>query len=325
MAMKILSVCVSQLALLFLLLNLANGQGLKLGFYNKICPQAEQIIQKTIARYVLRAPTLAAPLLRMHFHDCFVRGCDASLLLNSTKGNTAEKDHPSNLSLRGFYIFDAVKEAVEKVCPGVVSCADIVALAARDAVSLIHGPTWDVPTGRRDGRVSKISDILTNSPSPFMNITQLKQMFSAKGLDSKDLAVLSGGHTIGNSHCTGFSYRIYSFTGKGDTDPALDSKYIPKLKAKCKPGDTTTLVEMDPGSFRTFDTHYYSLIQKRRGLFVSDSALLNDPVTNAYITTAVASPATFFKDFAASMVKMGKVGVLTGNAGEIRKVCYKIN
>ncbi|KAI3727694.1 hypothetical protein L6452_16312 [Arctium lappa] len=48
------------------------------------------------------------------------------------------------------------------------------------------------------------------------------------------------------------------FTGKGDTDPSLDSDYVPYLKSKCKPTDTTTLLEMDPGSFRSFDEKYYN-------------------------------------------------------------------
>lgn len=56
----------------------------------------------------------------------------------------------------------------------------------------INGPYWDVPTGRRDGRVSLASEALTNLPSPFANITQLQQGFASRGLNNKDLAVLSG-------------------------------------------------------------------------------------------------------------------------------------
>lgn len=135
-----------------------------------------------------------------------------------------------------------------------------------------------------------------------------------------------GGHTIGTSHCSSFDDRLYNFTGKGDTDPTLDSNYIAKLKLKCKQGDQNTLVEMDPGSFKTFDDDYYTLVAKRRGLFESDAALLNNPQTKAYVKLqATSHGSTFFKDFGVSMVNMGRIGVLTGSAGEIRKVCSKAN
>ncbi|XP_009630374.2 peroxidase 27-like [Nicotiana tomentosiformis] len=316
---KFLSFLILQL---FCILEVANCQGVELGFYKKTCPNVEAIVKQTTAHYISRAPTLAAPLLRMHFHDCFVRGCDGSVLLNSTKGNQAEKDAIPNQSLRGFQVIDAAKSALEKECPGIVSCSDILALAARDAVELINGPTWAVPLGRRDGRVSILLDALKNLPTPFDNFTTLKTTFGSLGLNVKDLVVLSGGHTIGMSHCFSFSSRLYNFTGKGDMDPNMDQNYVGRLKIKCKPGDVTTIVEMDPGSFKSFDTDYYTMVSKRRGLFASDAALLTDSQTKAYVLSQV-NPygSTFFKDFGESMIKMGKIGVLTGNAGEIRKHC----
>lgn len=106
----------------------------------------------------------------------------------------------------------------------------------------------------------------------------------------------------------------------------MDPNYVAKLKVKCKPGDTKTIVEMDPQSFKTFDKDYYTLVAKRRGLFESDAALLNDGEAKSYINLQVMSHgATFFDDFKASMVKMGQIEVLTGNAGEIRKQCAFIN
>ncbi|KAK6242512.1 hypothetical protein SCA6_007901 [Theobroma cacao] len=323
---KLLSFLLFQLILVLLVLDLSNAEGLKLGYYYKTCPKAESIIRKTTYRFISRAPTLAAPLLRMHFHDCFVRGCDGSVLLNSTKNSQSEKAAVPNLSLQGFHVIDAVKSAVEEACPGVVSCADTLALVARDSVSMIYGPFWEVPLGRRDGRVSLLNEAFANLPSPFANITTLKQMFAVKGLSLKDLAVLSGGHTIGTSHCNEFTNRLYNFTGKGDTDPSMDPNYIVKLKKKCKPADTTTLVEMDPGSFKNFDEDYFTLVAKRRGLFQSDAALLNDKETKAYVILQSSTHgSTFGKDFAESMVKMGKVGVLTGHQGEIRKHCAVVN
>lgn len=83
---------------------------------------------------------------------------------------------------------------------------------------------------------------------------------------------------------------------------------------------------MDPGSFKTFDGDYYTLVARRRGLFQSDAALLDDKITSAYVKfQATTSSSTFFKDFAESMVKMGKIGVLTGKNGEIRRQCAFVN
>uniref|UniRef100_J3MLJ7 Peroxidase n=1 Tax=Oryza brachyantha TaxID=4533 RepID=J3MLJ7_ORYBR len=310
---------------------------LKVGHYRQSCRNAESVVRDTVKYYFSRDQTVTAPLLRLHFHDCFVRGCDGSVLLNATAASgPAEKDAMPNQSLDGFYVIDAAKAALEKECPGVVSCADILALVARDAVSMaagnISGPSlWQVPTGRLDGRVSSAAgarEAVANLPSSFADFAALKLNFAKKGLNVKDLAILSGAHAIGNSHCVSFAKRLYNFTGKGDADPTLDVHgYAALLRAACPPQfDSATTVEMVPGSSTTFDTDYYKLVASHRGLFHSDQALLQDGEAAA-IVAAMASTTKqdFFRRFAVSMVRMGNVGVLTGTAGEIRKNCAMVN
>ncbi|XP_031501236.1 peroxidase 3-like [Nymphaea colorata] len=309
------------------LLGFSHAQ-LKVGFYDQSCPEAESIVQEFVKQHIPNAPTLAAPLLRMQFHDCFVRGCDGSVLLNATGNNTAEKDAIPNQTLRGFDFIDRVKALLEAKCPGVVSCADIISLVARDAVVVTGGPSWTVPTGRRDGTISSSTEALNNIPQPTMNFTTLTQSFANKSLDVKDLVVLSGSHTIGIGHCQFVTNRLYNFTGKGDQDPSMDPFYLANLKQfKCKtPTDNTTILEMDPGSFRTFDKHYYTNLVKRRGLFTSDASLLTDSTALSYVNEILNGPLeNFYSEFAASMLKMIQVEVKTGTAGEIRKVCSKVN
>ncbi|CAH8328188.1 unnamed protein product [Eruca vesicaria subsp. sativa] len=320
--------CLTFLQVLLLLLSLlaqTNGQGLKLGFYDKTCPKAERIVKKSVLDAIKKDPTIGAPLLRMFFHDCFVRGCEGSVLLE-LKNKKDEKNAAPNLSLRGFEIIDRVKAALEKECQGVVSCSDVLALVARDAVVALNGPSWEVETGRRDGRVTNINEARANLPSPFDNITSLITRFRSKGLDKKDLVVLSGGHTVGHGHCPLITNRLYNFTGKGDSDPNLDTEYAANLRRRCKPTDTTTALEMDPGSFKTFDKSFFKLVSQRRGFFQSDAALLDNKETKSYVLKQTKSyGSTFFKDFGVSMVKMGRIGVLTGKAGEVRRKCRMVN
>ncbi|KAL6339691.1 hypothetical protein AAG906_034777 [Vitis piasezkii] len=306
-------------------LGVCQGGSLRKKYYKSACPLAEEIVQKVTWRHVSSNPNLPAKLIRMHFHDCFVRGCDGSVLLNSTANSTAEKDAGPNLSLAGFDVIDDIKSQLEKTCPGVVSCADILALATRDSVSFqFKKSMWEVLTGRRDGKVSLASEALANIPAPVFNFSSLKQSFASKGLTVHDLVVLSGAHTIGVGHCNFFSNRLYNFTGKGDADPSLNSTYAAFLKTKCRSLSDTTAVEMDPQSSRNFDSNYFAILKQNKGLFQSDAALLTNKGARK-IALELQDSADFFTEFAQSMKRMGAIGVLTGRAGEIRKKCSIVN
>ncbi|KAL6596652.1 hypothetical protein ACP70R_047295 [Stipagrostis hirtigluma subsp. patula] len=300
---------------------------LEVGFYSKTCPNAEAIVREEMEKIISAAPSLAGPLLRLHFHDCFVRGCDASVLLDSLEGSLAEKDAKPNKSLRGFGSVERVKAKLEAACPNTVSCADVLTIMARDAVVLAKGPFWPVALGRRDGRVSSATEASDQLPPSFGDIPLLTKIFASKGLNLKDLVVLSGAHTLGTAHCPSFADRLYNFSGNG-VDPSLDSEYADKLKMRCKSvDDKTMLSEMDPGSSKTFDTSYYRHVAKRRGLFQSDASLLTDATTKGYVQRIATGKFDdeFFRDFSESMIKMGNVDVLTGDQGEIRKKCYVAN
>ncbi|TVU11513.1 hypothetical protein EJB05_45104 [Eragrostis curvula] len=298
------------------------------GYYSKTCPNVEAIVRDEMEKIIAAAPSLAGPLLRLHFHDCFVRGCDASVLLNSTEGSLAEKDAKPNKSLRGFGSVERVKAKLEAGCPNTVSCADVLTIMARDAVVLAKGPFWPVALGRRDGTVSSATEAADQLPPASGDIPQLTKIFASKGLDLKDLVVLSGAHTLGTAHCPSYADRLYNFSSSYTTDPTLDSEYAEKLRTRCKSvDDKAMLSEMDPGSYKTFDTSYYRHVAKRRGLFQSDASLLTDDTTRDYVQRIATGKFDdeFFGDFSESMIKMGNVAVLTGAKGEIRKKCSIVN
>ncbi|XP_074579269.1 peroxidase 5-like [Curcuma longa] len=287
---------------------------LEVGFYSRSCPRAEAIVKEEIEKALGDDEGVGADLLRMHFHDCFVRGCDGSILLDSTNSSKAEKDAEINLTLEGFDVIDAVKEKLEAACRGVVSCADLLAFAARDAVVHYGGIHYEVPSGRRDGRISVASDadIL---PSPDFELAKLTDLFVSKGLSQAEMIVLSGAHTVGIAHCDAFSERL---------DSVADVEYAAALRKQCPPGSNNT-APMDPQSPHKFDNRYYQLVLGDRALFASDHALLSTQGTAAQVKSLAGDYWGFQSKFAAAIVKMGAIGVLAGYDGEVRANCRVAN
>uniref|UniRef100_A0A2P2P1E8 Peroxidase n=1 Tax=Rhizophora mucronata TaxID=61149 RepID=A0A2P2P1E8_RHIMU len=297
-------------------------------FYDHSCPKAQQIVKSIVAKAVAKEARMAASLLRLHFHDCFVKGCDGSVLLDSSGTLISEKRSvPNRDSARGFEVFDKIKSALEKECPQTVSCADIMALVARDSTVLLGGPSWEVPLGRRDSRDASLSGSNYNIPAPNNTFQTILTKFKLKGLNLVDLVALSGSHTIGNARCTVFRQRLYNQSGNGQPDVTLDQSYAAMLRRRCpRSGGDQTLFFLDPHSPTKFDNSYYKNLVASKGLLNSDEVLFtkNQASMNLVKQYAVNNK-LFFEQFAKSMIRMGNITPLTGSRGEIRKNCRKVN
>ncbi|XP_024514911.1 peroxidase 51 [Selaginella moellendorffii] len=314
----VITVCVS-----------SSSAQLSVGFYGRSCPRVESIVKRVALDKFKQAPTSAAATVRLFFHDCFVEGCDASVTLASTPANRAEKDADINKSLAGD-AFDSVmkaKKAVEAECPGVVSCADVLAILTRDFVGLTGGPAWQVKKGRRDGRISRAEAATANLPGAEFSVNQLLKNFATKGLNLVDLVSLSGAHTFGFAHCDQFSSRLYNFSSSNRMDPTMSSSFASDLKKSCPiRGGNPNLVEpFDPVTPFEFDNAYYKNLLAGRGLVTSDQELYSDRRTRKLVRLFSKKRQRFFNAFADAMDKMGSIGVKTGTSGEIRRDCSRIN
>ncbi|KAH9314529.1 hypothetical protein KI387_023156 [Taxus chinensis] len=262
---------------------------------------------------------MGASLLRLHFHDCFVNGCDGSLLLDDSSTITGEKTAtPNNNSVRGFDVVDTIKSKVEAICSGIVSCADILAIVARDSVVQLGGPTWTVQLGRRDSKTASRSDANAKIPGPRLNLSGLISSFSGVGLSTRDMIALSGAHTIGQARCTNFRTHIYNETN-------INTAFATSLKANCPTsGGDNNLSPFDVQTANVFDNDYYKNLRSQKGLLHSDQELFNGGSTDSQVTTYSSSQKTFFTNFGSAMVNMGNISPLTGGNGPARSIrCAK--
>ncbi|KAM0944650.1 putative peroxidase [Dioscorea sansibarensis] len=296
-----------------------HGQ-LSTSFYDNSCPNLQSVVRSGMAQAVNREPRMGASILRLFFHDCFVNGCDGSILLDDTATFTGEQNAlPNQNSVRGFEVIDAIKAKVEAACQATVSCADILALAARDGVVLLGGPTWPVALGRRDSKTASQSDANSQIPPPSSNLSDLISSFAAKGLTAGDLTALSGAHTIGQAQCRNFRPHIYNDTNINPSFSAFRRRSCPLS------GGDSNLAPLDLQSPNRFGNNYYQNLVSGRGLLHSDQELFNGGSQDGLVRSYSRNGGDFASDFAAAMVKMAGIGPLTGNSGEIRLNCGKVN
>ncbi|KAJ7539854.1 hypothetical protein O6H91_11G112100 [Diphasiastrum complanatum] len=302
---------------------------LSVNFYDQTCPNVDAIVTGTITKLAEQSNVVPPSTLRLLVHDCFVEGCDGSILISSTATNLAERDAPDNQNFPQAP-FDAIveaKKAVEVVCPGVVSCADILAMSARDAVVFTGGPFWNVSKGRRDGLVSNAFRVAGRLPQASFDTRLLADNFAQVNLTVPDIVVLSGGHTIGVSHCNQFTDRLYNFSSFQQTDPSMDPSFVRTLKTQCpQVGKIPSTVQLfDVTTPFVFDNAYFKNLQQGLGLLFSDQVLFNDPFTRQFVNQLIASEEVFFQAFVDAMIKMTSIGVKTGTDGEIRRDCTAFN
>ncbi|KAF8696210.1 hypothetical protein HU200_037113 [Digitaria exilis] len=327
-------------------------RGLVFGFYDETCPDAEEIVSSTVRRLYHADPNVAPALVRLFFHDCFihmstrVQGCDASVLLDSVGGRKSERDAGPNQSLRGFDAVEAIKQRVERACPRTVSCADILALAARDSLVLVGGPTYPVLTGRRDSARSLYADVSGNIPPPNATYAMTLDAFARRGFteretvalleivactdhasDERETVALLGAHSIGKVLCRFFADRIYNFAGSGEPDGSIDPDMVGEMRAVCG-GDGAAPMEM--GYYRQgrevgFGAHYFAELLEGRGILRADQQLTAGSTVRwvRVYASGARGEEVFREDFAHAMVKLSGLAPLTGSDGQVRITCSK--
>ncbi|RWW88275.1 hypothetical protein BHE74_00002851, partial [Ensete ventricosum] len=305
---------ITALVVLWLSMGVCRSQ-LSTNFYANSCPAVFTVVRRQVLCALKNDTRMAASLLRLHFHDCFVNvsssGCDGSVLLD---GSDSEKlAAPNRNSARGFDVIDTIKTAVENAC---------------NATS--GGPSWSVLLGRRDGLVANQTGA-GGLPSPFDSIDTIIDKFAAVGLNTTDVVSLSGGHTIGRARCVTFSGRLNGFSEDASVDPTLDPSMAAELQALCPQsgGDGNATAPLDRNSTYAFDNHYFKNLVEQKGLLSSDQGLFSsddgEATTKALVQAYSNSGSLFFRDFVNSMIKMGSISPLTGSAGEIRRNCRVVN
>lgn len=185
----------------------------------------------------------------------------------------------------------------------------------------LGGPSWKVRLGRRDSTTASRAVADADIPAPSFSLSQLKNNFNKQGLNEKDLVALSGAHTIGFSRCVVFRNRIYN------NDSNINTHFANNLKYICpREGGDFNLAPLDTTPAR-FDGAYFADLIQKKGLLPSDQELFNGDggSTDELVREYRHDTKAFYKDFVKSMIKMGNIKPLTGNQGEIRLNCRKVN
>ncbi|XP_030927738.1 peroxidase 21 [Quercus lobata] len=297
---------------------------LLLNYYSESCPNAEDIIRQEVTDLYNKHGNTAVSWVRNLFHDCMVKSCDASLLLETVNGIESEQASERSFGMRNFKYVSTIKEALEKECPLTVSCADIVALSARDGIVMLGGQRIEMKTGRRDSKESYANFVEESLPNHNDSITLVLSRFQSIGLDVEGIVALLGAHSVGRTHCTNLVQRLYP-----TVDPTLDPQYAEYLKGRCptpNPDPKAVLyARNDRETPMILDNMYYKNLLSHKGLLIVDQQLASDPTTYPYVKKFATDNGYFQDQFAKAVLLLSENNPLTRDDGEIRKDCRYVN
>ncbi|KAH6791099.1 hypothetical protein C2S51_006105 [Perilla frutescens var. frutescens] len=282
-----------------------NYNGLSFDYYSKTCPQIEKIVRDQMNNFTKADPNIPAHMLRLVFHDCQVKGCDGSVLLEIVdKKNETKMDSPKNFGITKRELIDEIKSKVEEVCPQKVSCADILVLAARDGIVISGGPDIRVPLGRKDTTIPHSrQEADVGLPRNNVNLTIALQVFFQEAqIDTEEERLYVDNKTL---------------------PPGNEAKFVEHLKKTCPIGGSnqfTTTLDLDPTP-TVFDNKYYVNVLNGRGLISLDAEFARDSRTFEIVKKFARNKHAFFKAFSSAFLKLSAIGVLTGDQGIVRNKC----
>ncbi|KAG6511921.1 peroxidase 21-like [Zingiber officinale] len=307
--------------------SLPRGEGigdLKLNYYSKSCPKAEQIVKQEVVKLYNEHGNTAVSWVRNLFHDCMVESCDASLLLETTTSIVSEQSKDRSFGMRNFKYVTTIKEALERECPATVSCADIIALSAREGVVMLGGPYIPMKTGRRDSKQSHADVIDKFIPNHNDSMALVLSRFKSLGIDAERTVALLGVHSVGRVHCVNLVGRLYP-----TVDPTIDPEYAKYLLYRCpspNPDPEAVLYSRnDRETPMIIDNMYYKNLLNHKGLLKVDQQLLSYPATAQFVKLMAADNSHFYDQFGKAMLSMSENNPLTGNEGEVRRDCRFVN
>ncbi|KAH9671720.1 peroxidase 21 [Citrus sinensis] len=306
--------------LLPLLLQFHSGMSeLQFNYYAQSCPKAEEIIKQQVVQLYYKHGNTAVSWVRNLFHDCAVKSCDASLLLETVTGVASEQASERSFGMRNFKYVSTIKAALEAECPLKVSCADIVALSAREGIVMLGGPRIPIKTGRRDSRVSYLAEVEKFIPNHNDSIATALSVFNSIGIDDEGVVALYGAHSVGRVHCVNLVHRLYP-----TVDPTLDPVYAEYLKGRCPTPDpdpdAVVYARNDRETPMILDNNYYKNIINHKGLLIVDQQLASDPRTTPFVQKMAANNSYFHEQFSRAIALLSENNPLTGDQGEVPRI-----
>ncbi|KAK6943774.1 hem peroxidase, partial [Dillenia turbinata] len=258
---------------------------LQLNCYADGCPRAEETVKDEVSK--------------LHEKHGNTSISWASLLLDATEDMESEKASGRSFGMRFQYI-NTIKQALESECPNTVSCADMVALSARDGID--HMLKWK--PGRRDSKQSYRAAVEELIPNHKDSISSLLSRFQSVGIDMEGVVTL-----LGRTHCLNLVNRLNPIVDP----PSTPLRRVPK-KGRCP----TPQSDPNKVKFAKNDKVTRMNLLNHKGLLLIDQQLTSHPTTSTLWKKRASDNDYFREQFCRAILLLSDNNPLTNDEGEIR-------